>query len=112
MNIRDGAAARQKAADSTHPTEPAEKRQKVTQDFFPSRPPTPLLREKETTESSAASGSKIVEKSGGSASQAMVQEFAPSFALAEGRVISVEDSVKLEPRLAVQCSEAWRCRTT
>lgn len=31
----------------------------------------------------------------------VVQEFAPSFALAEGRVVTVEDSVKLEPRLAV-----------
>lgn len=30
-----------------------------------------------------------------------MQEFAPSFAMAEGRVISVEDSVKLEPGLAV-----------
>lgn len=30
-----------------------------------------------------------------------VQEFAPSFALAEGRVVTVEDSVKLEPGLTV-----------
>lgn len=42
-----------------------------------------------------------MEKPVGSASRAMVQEFAPSFTLADGRVVSVEDSVKMEPGLAV-----------
>lgn len=101
MNIRDGAVARQKAADSNNPTEPAKKRQKVTHDFFLTRSPTPLPREKEQTESLAVGGLKDVDKSASSASRAIVQEFAASFALAEGRVVSVEDSVKLEPGLAV-----------
>lgn len=37
----------------------------------------------------------------GSASRAIVQEFAPSFAMAEGRVVTVDDSVKLELGLVV-----------
>ncbi|KAI8538438.1 hypothetical protein RHMOL_Rhmol09G0103500 [Rhododendron molle] len=60
MNIKDGAVARQKDADAA---EPVAKKQKVTQDFFPTRPPTPLLKEKDQTESSAAGGSKAVTKS-------------------------------------------------
>lgn len=36
-----------------------------------------------------------------SAGNVVVQEFALSFALTEGRVVTVDDSVKLEPGLAV-----------
>ncbi|KAI8560124.1 hypothetical protein RHMOL_Rhmol04G0231600 [Rhododendron molle] len=97
INIRDGAAACQKEAVLS---EPAAKKQKVTQDFFPARPPTPIPRGKDQTESSTAGDSKIMDKSGGSASRALVPEFAPSFAMAEGRVISVSNSMKLERRLA------------
>ncbi|KAI8550787.1 hypothetical protein RHMOL_Rhmol06G0134300 [Rhododendron molle] len=60
----------------------------------------PTLREKEQTESSATSGSKAVGKSGGSGGRIIMQEFAPSFAMSEGRIISINDSVKLEPGLA------------
>lgn len=97
VNIRDGAAVRQKDADVT---EPVSKKQKVTQDFFPARPPTPIPTEKDQTESSTAGRSKAANKSGGSAGRAIVQEFAPSFAMSEGRVVSVNDNVKLEPGLA------------
>ncbi|XP_058216136.1 uncharacterized protein LOC131327138 [Rhododendron vialii] len=98
VNLRDGAAVRQK---DSNVAEPAEKRQKITHDFFPSKPSTPLLSDKDKTESSAAGGSRMVEKSLGSAGPVGVPEFAPSYALAEGRVVNVEDSVKMEPGLAV-----------
>ncbi|KAI8568020.1 hypothetical protein RHMOL_Rhmol02G0166200 [Rhododendron molle] len=88
LNLRDGAAARQKEVNLS---EPATKKQKITQDFFPTRPPTPLVKEKDQTESSAAGGSKAMERTSGSSGRAIVQEFAPSF----------EDSVKLEPGLAI-----------
>lgn len=57
VNIRDCASARQK---STDPTEPVEKRQKVTHDFFPTKPSTPPPIKKEGTESSVAGGSKAM----------------------------------------------------
>ncbi|KAI8550430.1 hypothetical protein RHMOL_Rhmol06G0106100 [Rhododendron molle] len=82
MNIRDGLTARQKAADSTNPTEPVEKRQKVNHDFFPNKMPTPHPSEKERTDSSAVSGLRAVQKPVGSDDRVAVQEFAPSFALA------------------------------
>lgn len=59
VNIRDGAVVRQKETDLT---EPAEKRQKVTCDFFSTKPTTPHSSEKEQTESSTASGSKGAQK--------------------------------------------------
>lgn len=97
VNIKDGAVARQKEVDVTGP---AEKRQKVTHDFFSARPPTPIPRGKDQTESSNAGGSKTAEKFGNSGGRAIVQEFAPSFMMSEGRVVSNDDSDKLEPRLA------------
>lgn len=97
MNLKDASRARPSASD---PPEPVEKRQKVTRDFFPPKPPTPQPREKEQTESSAAGGSKAVQKSMGSDDRVALQEFAPSYATADGRIVSVEDSVKLEPGLA------------
>lgn len=98
VNIRYGASARQKSTDRT---EPVEKRQKVTHDFFPTKPLTPRPIEKKRTESSAAGGSKAIQKPMGSGDNNMVQEFAPSFASADGRLVIVEDSVKSEPNLAV-----------
>ncbi|KAI8571317.1 hypothetical protein RHMOL_Rhmol01G0110200 [Rhododendron molle] len=57
-------------------------------------------RGKRNKQSSAAGGSKAADKSGGSGGRIIMQEFAPSFAMSEGRIISVNDSVKLEPGLA------------
>lgn len=47
VNMRDGASVRQKSSD---PPEPTEKRQKVTHDFFLTKPPTPHPSEKDRTE--------------------------------------------------------------
>lgn len=80
VNLRDGVSARASEPDAA---EPQEKRQK-THDFFPARLPTPRLPEKEPTESSAAGGSKAVQKPVGSAGHVVAKEFTPSFALAEG----------------------------
>ncbi|KAI8530178.1 hypothetical protein RHMOL_Rhmol11G0035600 [Rhododendron molle] len=98
VNIRDSTTVRHKETDVT---ELVEKRQKFTHEFFLTRPPMPFPREKDQTESSAVGGSKAAEKSVGLAGRAIVQEFVPSFAMAEGRVVTIEDSVKLEPGLAV-----------
>lgn len=69
--------------------------------LFPTKPPTPRLSEKERTETSAAGGSKAIQKPVGSAGHVVVQEFAPSFALEDGRLLTVGDNVKAEPGLAV-----------
>lgn len=97
MNLRDAVSDR---ISESNQAERREKRPK-THDFFPPKPPTPHPIEKEKTESSAAGGSKVVQRLVGSAEHAAIQEFVPSFALAEGRVVIVDDSVKLEPGLAV-----------
>ncbi|KAI8572385.1 hypothetical protein RHMOL_Rhmol01G0194500 [Rhododendron molle] len=97
-DFRGTAPLRQKDADAAEPTA---KKQKVTRDFFPSRPPTPLPKERDQTESSTAGGSKDASKTVGSGERATSPEFSPSYAMADGRVVLVEDSVKLEPRIAV-----------
>lgn len=91
MNLRDAVSDR---ISESNQAERREKRPK-THDFFPPKPPTPHPIEKEKTESSAAGGSKVVQRLVGSAEHAAIQEFVPSFALAEGRVVIVDDSVKL-----------------
>lgn len=98
VNLRENVSARQ---SGSNPTEPQDKRQKVTHDFFPTKPLTPCPSEKERTEASAVGGSKVVQKLVGSARHVVVQEFAPSFALAEGKLVTVEDSVKADPGLTV-----------
>lgn len=98
VNLRDNVSARQNASDLP---EPVEKRQKITHDFFPSKPSTPRPLEKERTEASATGGSKVASKPVGSAGHVMVQEFAPSYASANGRLVTIEDSVKADPSLAV-----------
>lgn len=115
MNLRDNVSA---WVSESNPVKPREKRTKVTHDFFPAKPPTPRPLEKERTEATAG-GAKVVQKSIGSAGHAVAQEFAPSFALAEGRLVTVEDSVKAEHGLAVimlqglsQCFKVLRCQRT
>lgn len=97
VNLRDGISA---WASEPEAAEPQEKRQK-THNFFPARPPTPCPPEKEPTESSAAGGSKAVQKSVGSTGYVVAQEFTPSFALAKGRLGTIDDGVKTELGLAV-----------
>lgn len=94
---------RDAVSDRISESNQAERREKrpKTHDFFPPKPPTPHPIEKEKIESSAAGGSKVVQRLVGSAEHAAIQEFVPSFALAEGRVVIVDDSVKLEPGLVV-----------
>lgn len=60
VNLKDVSRAWPNASD---PPEPAEKRQKVTFDFLPTKPLTPQSREKEQTESSAAGGSNAIQGS-------------------------------------------------
>lgn len=97
VNLRDNVSARQSGSS---PSDLSGKRQKVTHDFFPTKPPTPHPTEKERTESSTSGGLKAAQKPVGSAGK-VVQEFATSFASAEGRLVTLEDSVKAEPGLAV-----------
>lgn len=68
-----------------------------------SSPPSlrPHTREKDRPEALAVGGSKAVQKLVGPAGHVVVQEFAPSFASTEGRLVTVEDSVKAKPSLAV-----------
>ncbi|XP_058215027.1 spindle pole body component 110-like [Rhododendron vialii] len=98
VNIRDGATVCPKVVNSS---EPAEKRQKFTHDFFPTKPSTLRPGERERAESSVAGASKVTQRSVDSADPVAVQEFTPSFVKADGRVVSIEDNVKLEPDLAV-----------
>lgn len=75
--------------------------QKTTHDFFPTKPPTPSPVEKERPEASAVVGSGAAPKFIGAAEHVVVQEFAPSFAMVDGRLVTIEDSVKADPGLAV-----------
>lgn len=115
VNIRDGASVRKGVSD---PPKLAEKRQKVTRDFFPTKPPTPRPIEKEWTETLTAGGSKAIKKPVGLAERVVVQEFAPTFASADGRLVTVEDNVKAEHVLVVNMVQGlalpkdWRCRRT
>ncbi|KAI8568472.1 hypothetical protein RHMOL_Rhmol02G0202500 [Rhododendron molle] len=93
VSIKDGSLAWKDTSDSP---ELAEKRQKVTHDFFPTKPLTPQLSEKDKTELSTAGRLKALQEKFGLTVHVAVQEFAPSFAMADGRVVSIGDSVKLE----------------
>lgn len=98
LNLRESVLAWQSGSD---PTEPHEKRQKVTHDFFPTKPPTPHPSKKERPEGSTIDVPKVASKQVGSSGHGVVQKFAPSFASVEGRLVTVEDSVKAEPGLTV-----------
>lgn len=97
VNLRGYVSAPPSGSD---PTEPQEKRQKTTHDFFPTKPPTPRPVEKERPVV-AVVGSGGVPKSIGTAGHVVAQEFAPSFASVDGRLVTIEDSVKADPGLAV-----------
>lgn len=96
--LRDNISAR--AAES-NTDEHHDKRQKITYDNFPTKPPTPRPIGKERNEASAAGGSKVVPKPASSTGKVIAQEFAPSFGSAEGRLVTIEDSVKAKPSLAI-----------
>lgn len=80
VNLRENVLVRQSGSD---PTEPQDKRQKVTHDFFPTKPPTSCPSKKERPEASAVGGSKVVSKPVGSTGNVVVH------------------SVKADPSLAV-----------
>lgn len=89
------------APSGSEPVMPQEKRQKTTHDFLTTRPPAPRPMEKEKPKASSVSGSGAALKAVDTARAIVTQEFSPSFAAVDGRLVTIEDSVKADPGLVV-----------
>lgn len=69
-------------------------------DLFPTKPPTPHPVEKERPEALATVGLRAAPKSVGAAGHVVAQKFTPSFAATGRRLVTIEDSVKVDLGLA------------
>lgn len=98
VNLRGNTSAPPSGSDLT---DPQEKRQKTTHDFFPTKTSTPRPVEKEKPEASVAAGSGMVLKAVDIEKSLAPPKFAPSFAIAKGRVVSTADSVKADHNIVV-----------
>lgn len=76
---------------------PQEKRQKTMHNFLTTRPSAPRPVEKEKPKASSIFGSGAALKAIDTVQAVVAQEFAPSFATVDGRLVTIEDSVKADP---------------